>query len=281
MATNAEEVVREDLDYMCRSLAEEFAQIGNKRLLVVGGAGFLGYYLVQSVLHWNAGAGKKSPIRLTVYDNYMRGVPPWLSALSGDPNLELVKHDIRDPLPANIPDFQYIVHGGSIASPVYYRKFPIETMDANVNGLRSLLEYTKHRKQQTKPVEGFLFYSSSEIYGDPTPDSIPTPETYRGYVSCTGPRACYDESKRYQLRAGAQDQRSASVAGLRARRAGRSRHRDAFGRQPAPHLLLRGRRRHRLLQSIGQRQARRGLQRRRRKTRDLDGRARRARRGAG
>jgi dTDP-glucose 4,6-dehydratase/UDP-glucuronate decarboxylase len=47
------------------------------------------------------------------------------------------------------------------------------------------------------PVEGFLFYSSSEIYGDPTPENIPTPETYRGYVSCTGPRACYDESKRY------------------------------------------------------------------------------------
>ena len=48
-----------------------------------------------------------------------------------------------------------------------------------------------------KPVEGVLFYSSSEIYGDPTPENIPTPETYRGNVSCTGPRACYDESKRY------------------------------------------------------------------------------------
>jgi nucleoside-diphosphate-sugar epimerase len=46
-------------------------------------------------------------------------------------------------------------------------------------------------------VEGFLFFSTSEIYGDPTPDNIPTPETYRGNVSCTGPRACYDESKRY------------------------------------------------------------------------------------
>jgi len=47
-----------------------------------------------------------------------------------------------------------------------------------------------------KPVSGILFYSSSEIYGDPSPDAIPTPETYRGNVSCTGPRACYDESKR-------------------------------------------------------------------------------------
>lgn len=197
MAESADSVVKNDLEYMSASLREEFARMGGRQLLVVGGAGFLGYYLVQSVLHWNRTQGAKNPIRLTVYDNYIRGVPAWLSALAGDPNLTLVKHDITNPLPADIPDFQYIVHGGSIASPVFYRKYPIETMDANVNGLRSLLEYAKRQVQANKPFEGFLFYSSSEIYGDPTPDAIPTPETYRGYVSCTGPRACYDESKRY------------------------------------------------------------------------------------
>ena len=52
-------------------------------------------------------------------------------------------------------------------------------------------------RARRRPIEGFLFFSSSEIYGDPTPEHIPTPETYRGNVSCTGPRACYDESKRY------------------------------------------------------------------------------------
>jgi len=96
-----------------------------------------------------------------------------------------------------MPEFQFIVHGGSIASPVFYKKYPIETMDANVNGLRNLLDYALRQKSSQAPVEGFLFFSSSEIYGDPTPDAIPTPENYRGYVSCTGPRACYDESKRY------------------------------------------------------------------------------------
>jgi dTDP-glucose 4,6-dehydratase/UDP-glucuronate decarboxylase len=152
--------------------------------------------MVQAVLHWNKkGAG--TPIRLTVYDNYIRGVPAWLSDLSGDPNLELVKHDITHPLPKDIPDFQYIVHGGSIASPIFYRKYPIETMDANVGGLRSLLDYAKRQQSSASPVEGFLFYSSSEIYGDPTPENIPTPETYRGNVSCTGARSCYDESKRF------------------------------------------------------------------------------------
>jgi nucleoside-diphosphate-sugar epimerase len=197
VAETAQSVVEKDLDYMCTSLEREFGKMGGKRLLLVGGAGFLGYYMVQSVLHWNETAGSRSPIALTVYDNYNRGVPAWLSGLAGDPNLTLVKHDITDPLPADIPDFQFIVHGGSIASPIFYKKYPIETMDANVNGLRSLLEYAKRQVQRKKSFEGFLFYSSSEIYGDPTPDSIPTPETYRGYVSCTGPRACYDESKRY------------------------------------------------------------------------------------
>lgn len=103
----------------------------------------------------------------------------------------------RVPLPHDIEDFEYIIHAASIASPTYYRKHPIETMDANVNGLRFLLEYSRQQKEKNRPIEGFLFFSTSEIYGNPSHENIPTPETYYGYVSCTGPRACYDESKRY------------------------------------------------------------------------------------
>ena len=193
----AAEIVATDLDYIGGRLGEEFSHMGGKKLLIVGGAGFLGYYLVQSVLRWNAGPGKSRPIPVTVYDNYIRGVPDWLSRLKGEADLTLVKHDISGPLPAGIPAFAYIMHAGSIASPIYYRKYPIETMDANVNGLRTLLGYARERAGGEEPVEGFLFFSSSEIYGDPDPEAIPTVETYRGYVSCTGPRACYDESKRY------------------------------------------------------------------------------------
>ncbi len=182
---------------MCTSLRQEFGKMGGKHVLLVGGAGFLGYYLVQSVLHWNATDGARNPIRMTVYDNFIRGLPPWLTELTNSPNFTLVKHDITHPLPADIPDFQYIIHGGSIASPDFYRKYPIETMDANIGGLRSLLDYAKRQQEAGKPLDGFLFYSSSEIYGDPTPENIPTPETYRGNVSCTGARSCYDESKRY------------------------------------------------------------------------------------
>ncbi|WP_018599132.1 NAD-dependent epimerase/dehydratase family protein [Mycobacterium sp. 155] len=197
MTDTAADIVEQDLEYITSELCEEFGRMGGKRLLIVGGAGFLGYYLVQAVLHWNRTAGRLNPIRLTVYDNYIRGIPEWLAALDGTAHLELIRHDITEPLPDDIGDVQYIVHAGSIASPIFYRRHPIETMDANIGGLRRLLDYALGQQSSSHPVEGFLFYSSSEIYGDPTPENIPTPETYRGNVSCTGPRSCYDESKRF------------------------------------------------------------------------------------
>jgi nucleoside-diphosphate-sugar epimerase len=193
----AEQVVSADLDYVVKQGAEEFASMSGRRVMIAGGAGFLGYYLVQAALHWNQENSGAAPIKVIVLDNFIRGVPAWLTALEKNPGLRLLKHDITQPLPAALGDVEYIVHAASIASPIYYRKFPIETMDANINGLRFMLDRCLAQKKAGKPVEGVLFYSSSEIYGDPTPENIPTPETYRGNVSCTGPRACYDESKRF------------------------------------------------------------------------------------
>lgn len=192
----AADIVAEDLADIGSRLSPEFSEMAGKKLLIVGGAGFLGYYLVQAPLAWNRVSGK-APIDVTVYDNWIRGKPDWITALESDPHLNLETHDITHPMPDGVADFDYIIHAASIASPMYYRKYPIETMDANVNGLRHLLDYMLAQKEAGKPLSGFLFYSTSEIYGDPTPENIPTPETYRGNVSCTGPRACYDESKRY------------------------------------------------------------------------------------
>jgi dTDP-glucose 4,6-dehydratase/UDP-glucuronate decarboxylase len=193
---NSDDVVRGDLDYICQKASDELSELAGKRIAITGGAGFLGYYLVQSLLHWNE-TSEKDPVTVYVYDNFSRGMPDWLAALDGDDNLKIEKHDIADPLPEGFGPFEYIIHAASIASPIFYRQHPIETMDANVNGLRHLLDWTVAQKATTSPVEGFLFYSTSEIYGDPSAENIPTPETYRGNVSCTGPRACYDESKRY------------------------------------------------------------------------------------
>jgi nucleoside-diphosphate-sugar epimerase len=192
-----EELLEKDLSHLAAALREEFRAMEGSNLLITGGAGFLGYYLVQSALFWNERHAGGRPIHLTVLDNYKRGAPDWLLGLRGDPNLALVEHDIQRPLPSGLREFQFVIHAAGIASPIYYRRFPIETMDTNIGGLRHLLEYARARRSSPEPVKGFLFYSSSEIYGDPLPGNIPTAEDYRGNVSCTGPRACYDESKRY------------------------------------------------------------------------------------
>lgn len=191
------ELLDQDLSYICGNLQEEFGQMAGKNLLITGGAGFLGYYLVHAALHFNKTAGRGQPIRITVWDSFIRGAPVWLTNLQDMQHLTVERRNLIEPLPQPMPDFRWIIHAAGIASPPFYRKHPIKTIDANINGLRSLLDYSVAQGDCGKPVEGFLFYSSSEIYGDPTPDWIPTPEHYRGLVSCTGPRACYDESKRF------------------------------------------------------------------------------------
>jgi len=192
-----EQLLDEDLESITGALGSEFAQLADRRLLITGGGGFLGYYLTQSVVHWNATRGaSRGRVALEVYDNYMRGVPQWLEALAARGALKVRRHDMIEPLPADIGHFDWIIHAAGIASPIYYRAQPLKCIDANINGLRNLLDYSVTEGDAGRPVAGFMFYSSSEIYGDPSPDAIPTPEDYRGLVSCTGPRACYDESKR-------------------------------------------------------------------------------------
>jgi len=131
----------------------------------------------------------KNPCHLYAWDNYLRGIPDSMVDFENSPNITVRKRDIIKDLDYPNPDF--IIHAASIASPTYYRKHPIETIDSNVTGLKNLLDYSKENF-----IESFLFFSTSEIYGDPDQEHIPTNEDYRGYVSCTGPRACYDESKR-------------------------------------------------------------------------------------
>jgi UDP-glucuronate decarboxylase len=191
-------VVAQDLHDICTRAGDAFLALSGRTLLVTGGAGFLGHYLVQAPLYWNRHfRGSADAIRVTVCDNWLRGTPRWLEEWRSDPHLETATHDVTRPLPAGLSAPDFIIHAASVASPTFYRKHPIETMDANVTGVRLLLDLCRERAEQGDPVEGFLFFSSSEIYGDPDPANIPTPETYRGNVSCTGPRACYDESKRY------------------------------------------------------------------------------------
>ena len=186
----AQHVVADDRRYMADRLTSELAHMAGGRLLITGGAGFLGYYLAHAVAEHNARGG--SPIEVTITDSFLRGEPTWLNELREQAGIKVERWDVREPVPTSLGTLDWVIHAASIASPTYYRARPLETMDANVGGLRRLLDFA--HKQPTPP-RGVLFYSSSEVYGDPA--VVPTPEDYRGNVSCTGPRACYDEAKRY------------------------------------------------------------------------------------
>lgn len=187
MAKSLEE---KDLEYIHKHTREEFEKLAGNTIFFTGANGFLGYYFIKSILSWNnLHLGKK--IKVFALDTFSKGVPKWLE----NKTVTIIKKDITK---YSLNDnFDYIIHAASIASPVFYRKYPIETINANVQGLYNILNYMVNRKKIKKPVKGLLFFSSSEIYGHPTKGNIPTPETYRGNVSCTGPRACYDESKRF------------------------------------------------------------------------------------
>jgi UDP-glucuronate decarboxylase len=186
-------VLAEDMRHI-RTLAPEAARLDGATVLVTGAAGFLGYYISHFLCHLtDSGAGPKSILLL---DKFVLGRPAWIDQLAAAyPNVVVRSFDIAtDPL-QTVPgarEADYVLHMASIASPTFYRKYPLITLDANIWGLRNLLESYRDTK-----LKGLLFFSSSEIYGDPAPEAIPTNEDYRGNVSCVGPRACYDEAKRF------------------------------------------------------------------------------------
>lgn len=188
------DVLESDITYIKEALKEVLGELSGANILFTGGAGFLGYMFLH-FLHSIGRADGYDPPHITVLENFSRGRKPWLEELSKSLNINLIEHDISKPLPLFNNNFNYIIHAASIASPIFYREHPVATIDANVNGIRYLLDYSLDVINQ-KYLKGLLFFSTSEIYGDPEPTSIPTPETYKGNVSCTGPRACYDESKR-------------------------------------------------------------------------------------
>lgn len=186
-------IKQEDMNYIYEHLSkDEREKLNGATILITGCGGFLGYYFMNFFENFEKELGIKKVIAL---DNFMLGNPTWIEKMQKNPLFEIRKFDIITDDVAEIKESgeaDFIIHMASIASPMFYRQYPIETLDANIWGLRSLLDFYKE-----KHVRGFLFFSSSELYGDPTPENIPTNEEYRGNVSATGPRACYDESKRF------------------------------------------------------------------------------------
>src|SRR5712671_6232909 len=150
------------------------------RAVVLGGAGFIGSHLVDRLL----GAGHE----VVAVDNYLTGRRENLAHLQGAPRFRLLEHDVCRPIPAVGPA-AVVFNLASPASPLDYERLPLETLEVGSAGTRNALDLS--RAAGAVLVQA----STSEVYGDPL--EHPQKESYFGNVNPVGPRACYDEAKRY------------------------------------------------------------------------------------
>ena len=148
-----------------------------KRVLVTGGAGFLGSHLCERLL----GEG----CDVLCMDNFYTGSKDHVAHLFGDYHFELLRHDVTFPLYIEVDE---IYNLACPASPIHYQNDPVQTTKTSVHGAINMLGLAKRLKAR------ILQASTSEVYGDP--EIHPQTESYRGLVNPIGPRACYDEGKR-------------------------------------------------------------------------------------
>ncbi|MEQ8165288.1 MAG: GDP-mannose 4,6-dehydratase, partial [Alphaproteobacteria bacterium] len=148
-----------------------------KRILVTGGAGFLGSHLCDDLV-------AKGHDVLCV-DNFYTGTKANIAHLLGHPYFELIRHDVTFPLYVEVDE---IYNLACPASPIQYQRDPVQTTKTNVHGAINMLGLAKRIRGR------ILQASTSEVYGDP--DVHPQPESYVGRVNPVGVRACYDEGKR-------------------------------------------------------------------------------------
>lgn len=147
------------------------------RILVTGGAGFIGSHLVEYLLQQGH--------EVLVIDNYFTGSKENLAHLRDHPRLELIRHDVVNPFMVEVDQ---IYNLACPASPVHYQYNPVKTIKTNVLGTLHALGLAKRVRAR------ILQASTSEIYGDPAVH--PQSEDYWGHVNCIGVRSCYDEGKR-------------------------------------------------------------------------------------
>jgi UDP-glucuronate decarboxylase len=148
-----------------------------KRILVTGGAGFIGSHLCERLL--------KEGNEVICLDNFFTGSKNNILPLLKNPYFEVVRHDVEEPVSMEVDE---IYNLACPASPAHYQSDPVKTVRTNVMGAINMLELAK------KTGAKILQASTSEVYGDPK--IHPQPECYRGNVNPIGPRACYDEGKR-------------------------------------------------------------------------------------
>ena len=176
-----------DIEEIVKNISDVSNQFSGKTVLLTGGRGFLGRYFMQIFNSLNEQVLKEK-VNVIVLDNLITSGKEGAEIPSYE-NIEFLNHNVIEKFSTN-QKIDFIIHAAGIASPYYYRAYPLETLEVAINGTKNMLELAEQKSAR------LTFFSSSEIYGDPDFKNIPTKESYKGNVSCTGPRACYDESKR-------------------------------------------------------------------------------------
>src|SRR5689334_11839696 len=157
--------------------ARRWAVFSARRVLVTGGAGFIGSHLCDRLLESNH--------EVLCVDNFYSSTRANVAHLLGHPRFELIRHDVTFPLYVEVDE---IFHLACPASPIHYQRDPVQTTKTAVHGSINMLGLAKRTKAK------ILLTSTSEVYGDP--EVHPQHEDYWGHVNPIGPRACYDEGKR-------------------------------------------------------------------------------------
>ena len=179
--------LKSDIDEILEGIAVNVNNFSGKTIVLTGAMGFLGRYFMEIFSRLNESILEK-PCKVIAVDNLIIGNGNF-SVTNKNRYIKVVNHDVIEPFSYE-EKIDYIIHAAGIASPFYYSAHPLETIDVATIGTRKLLDLAKKNNAR------FIFFSSSEIYGDPDPNHVPIQESYRGNVATMGPRACYDESKR-------------------------------------------------------------------------------------
>jgi UDP-glucuronate decarboxylase len=170
------------------ALGEHVFRFENRTILIPGGGGFLGRVFTAFFEYLNAYVFR-FPVKLITVENYIVGQTP---ALVSTENVRCLSHDLTTPLYLKLErtPIDFIINTAGIASPAAYLRCPLEVLDVSYIGTRAVLELAVAKNARV------LNFSSSECYGDPPADMIPTPETYMGQISSTSKRAPYDCGKK-------------------------------------------------------------------------------------